>query len=92
LISNVLSFKGIYALSKAAVHSMSDTLRLELKPFNIQVTVIAPGNKKNHLSIIHLFSHTHKIGGITSNFGKAGESQVSVPEGKSKSLNASPIL
>ncbi|KAI7906499.1 uncharacterized protein BX663DRAFT_496707 [Cokeromyces recurvatus] len=34
---------GTYALSKAAVHSMSDTLRLELKPFGIQVTVVAPG-------------------------------------------------
>ncbi|KAI9360575.1 hypothetical protein BD770DRAFT_384404 [Pilaira anomala] len=34
---------GIYALSKAAVHSMSDTLRLELKPFGIQVVVVAPG-------------------------------------------------
>ncbi|KAI8876520.1 NAD(P)-binding protein [Backusella circina FSU 941] len=65
-IGSVVGYKstpwaGIYALSKAAVHSMSDTLRLELKPFNIQVTVVAPG-------------------GITSNFGKASESQVSVPE------------
>jgi short-subunit dehydrogenase len=41
-----LLFKGIYALSKAAVHSMSDTLRMELKPFGIQVTVVAPGKDK----------------------------------------------
>jgi NAD(P)-dependent dehydrogenase (short-subunit alcohol dehydrogenase family) len=34
---------GTYALSKAATHSMSDTLRLELKPFGIQVVVVAPG-------------------------------------------------
>ncbi|ORZ25675.1 hypothetical protein BCR42DRAFT_400647 [Absidia repens] len=35
---------GIYSISKAAVHSMSDVLRLELKPFNVHVTVVAPGS------------------------------------------------
>ncbi|KAI9305468.1 hypothetical protein BJ944DRAFT_265147 [Cunninghamella echinulata] len=34
---------GIYSLSKAAVHSLSDTLRMELKPFGVHVTVVAPG-------------------------------------------------
>ncbi|KAI8080825.1 uncharacterized protein B0P05DRAFT_586692 [Gilbertella persicaria] len=34
---------GIYSMSKAAVHSMSDVLRMELKPFGIQVVVVAPG-------------------------------------------------
>ncbi|KAI9280725.1 hypothetical protein BY458DRAFT_544605 [Sporodiniella umbellata] len=34
---------GIYSLTKAATHSFSDTLRLELKPFGVQVIVVAPG-------------------------------------------------
>lgn len=34
---------GIYCLSKAAIHSMTDTLRMELKPFGVHVMVVAPG-------------------------------------------------
>lgn len=45
---------GIYSASKAAVHSLSDTLRMELKPFNIQVSVVAPGNINTHTHILFL--------------------------------------
>jgi short-subunit dehydrogenase len=38
-----IPFAGVYCLSKAAVHSISDTLRLKLKLFDIQVVVVAPG-------------------------------------------------
>ncbi|ORX61923.1 NAD(P)-binding protein [Hesseltinella vesiculosa] len=36
-------YTGIYGMSKAALHSMTDVLRLELAPFNVQVSVLAPG-------------------------------------------------
>ncbi|KAI9026625.1 short-chain dehydrogenase/reductase family protein [Phycomyces nitens] len=39
---------GIYSLSKAAVHSMTDVLRMELKPFGIDVVLVAPGGIKSN--------------------------------------------
>lgn len=36
-------FSGVYCASKAALHSISDALRMELEPFGIQVITIQPG-------------------------------------------------
>ena len=51
-ISGVLStpLAGAYCSTKAAVTSFSDTLRMELAPFGIQVITIQPGGIKSSLS------------------------------------------
>jgi NAD(P)-dependent dehydrogenase (short-subunit alcohol dehydrogenase family) len=40
-------FAGAYCSSKAAVHSLTDALRMELAPFGIQVVAIQPGGVRS---------------------------------------------
>lgn len=40
-------FAGAYSASKAAVHALSDALRMELAPFGIQVVTIQPGGVRS---------------------------------------------
>ncbi|WP_071871146.1 SDR family oxidoreductase [Atopomonas hussainii] len=44
-VSGVLTtpFAGAYCASKAALHSLSDALRMELAPFGVQVITVQPG-------------------------------------------------
>lgn len=55
---------GSYCASKAAVHAMTDALRVELKPFDINVTLVLPGairsNFGNH-SMEKLGNHDWKL-------------------------------
>lgn len=41
---------GYYAASKAAIHTICDAMRMELKPFGVQVVVVAPGSVRSYLS------------------------------------------
>ncbi|KAI8054718.1 hypothetical protein BDF22DRAFT_643831 [Syncephalis plumigaleata] len=46
---NATPFLSVYASSKAAVRTMSNTLRMEVKPFNINVTHIVTGVVRSNI-------------------------------------------
>ncbi len=48
----VLPFGGWYHVSKYSVEALSDALRMELRPFGIQVSMIEPGGIKTDWGII----------------------------------------
>ncbi len=45
-----LPYRGVYSASKAALDRFSETLRMELKPFNIRVSHIQPGDVRTNIN------------------------------------------
>ncbi|MDD4355306.1 MAG: SDR family NAD(P)-dependent oxidoreductase [Candidatus Izemoplasmatales bacterium] len=47
----VIPFQAFYSMSKASLSAFSEALRLELKPFKIDVTTILPGDTKTGFTL-----------------------------------------
>lgn len=45
-----LPFRGVYSAAKSAVDRFSETLRMELSPWNISVSVIQPGDFRTNIN------------------------------------------
>ncbi|KAL7611459.1 short-chain dehydrogenase ptmH [Lactuca sativa] len=62
---------GSYCASKAAVHSISHTLRLELKPFGINVVLVIPGAIRSSLGSHNTGSLSHYDWKVYKDFSDA---------------------
>ncbi|PIA14573.1 IKI3-domain-containing protein [Coemansia reversa NRRL 1564] len=51
---------GYYCATKAALHTMSDAMRMELAPFGLRVVVVAPGAVKSNLASHREVSLSHQ--------------------------------
>jgi short-subunit dehydrogenase len=51
-----IPFQGFYSASKYALESMSDALRMELRPFGVQVTLLEPGDFKTGFTDSRVFT------------------------------------
>lgn len=58
----VTPFAGAYCASKAAVHALSDALRMELAPFSIDVMEVQPGAIASHFGTNASREAEHLIG------------------------------
>jgi len=58
-------FNGMYSASKAALHAVVETLAMELRPFNVEATLIIPGSVKSKIAENHkhLFSSCRGLEG-----------------------------
>ncbi|KAH9996015.1 NAD-P-binding protein [Russula vinacea] len=45
-----LPWGGIYAATKSAVHTLTDALEMECRPFNIKVLLVAPGSVRSNIA------------------------------------------
>jgi len=46
-------FNGLYCASKAALHAVVETLAMELRPFNVEATLVIPGSVKSKIADNH---------------------------------------
>lgn len=66
-----LPFQGYYSASKAALNALTDSLRLETRPFGVQAALICPGDTKTGFIGARAYSAGTKASAYKAPLGKA---------------------
>ncbi len=56
-----LPFRGIYSASKSALDRFSETMRMELKPANIHVSIVQPGDVRTNINANRVIAAKSKL-------------------------------
>ncbi|MBN2350765.1 MAG: SDR family oxidoreductase [Bacteroidales bacterium] len=65
-----LPYQGFYASSKFAVEGLSESLRMELKPFGIQIVLVNPGDFNTNFTASRKINNTDLENPYTAQFKK----------------------
>ncbi len=66
-----LPFQSCYSASKAALNAWTDALRMEVRPFGVQVAYVCPGDTKTGFTGARAYSDGTKTSAYKSALGKA---------------------
>ncbi len=66
-----LPYRGVYSASKAALGVVSETLRMELKEFGVQMTTIAPGDFATNIAAGRYHAPVLEDSDYASNYAKS---------------------
>lgn len=83
-----IPYQSMYVASKAAIEGMSGSLRNELKPFGIHVSIVEPGDTKTEFTENRVFV---KEGGSDSAYAVQSKKSIAVME-RDESYGPDPIV
>lgn len=65
-----LPYRGIYSASKGALELITEAFRMEIKPFNIQMTNVAPGDFATNIAAGRYHAPVMETSPYRNNYGK----------------------
>ena len=65
-----LPYRGIYSASKGALEILTESIRMEVKPFGIEITNVAPGEFATNIAAHRYYAPVNKDSAYAAIYGK----------------------